>query len=205
MVHNLVDGLPIAAVEKLEELKKANKGIKFGFVGLEGFEERVAKLADAQVEDLLGPLATNQDALNLQVEELRDLIDGVISATENKIHDGGKIAPVPVDKLDANNLPAHWRHLISAGWINAHIVAEYIDRHADPMLGETIAAIFNERYQYLRSQLLSPGAIMDALYEYVTGPGSTSPRRQVAAQALLACLFEKCDIFEDTTAMKAAS
>jgi len=37
---------------------------------------------------------------------------------------------------------------------------------------------------------------MDGLYEYVTGIGTVPTARQVAAQALLAHLFESCDIFE---------
>jgi hypothetical protein len=47
MVHNLVDGLPVEAVLKLEELKKANSSKKFGFIGLEGFRERVFGLPQA--------------------------------------------------------------------------------------------------------------------------------------------------------------
>ena len=37
---------------------------------------------------------------------------------------------------------------------------------------------------------------MSSLYEDVTGIGIVLPARQVAAQALLAYLFESCDIFE---------
>ena len=44
MVHNLVDGLPIEAVEQIEALGKSNPEKKFGFIGLEGFQERVLSL-----------------------------------------------------------------------------------------------------------------------------------------------------------------
>jgi hypothetical protein len=60
------------------------------------------------------------------------------------------------------------------------------------------------RYQYLRAQNLPPSAIMSSLYEMVTGVGSVTPARQVAAQALLAFLFESCDIFEDDPAKVAS-
>jgi len=199
MVHNLVDGLPIEAVEKLEELKANNAGIQFGFIGLEGFESRIDELTHDQRSDLLGPVATNQDAQNLQVEELKFLIDGIIQATEDTDAALENIAPVPADKLEANELPAYWKSLISNGWQNAHIVASYLDNHHDPLRGETIANLFSDRYQYLKSQILSPASIMDGLYEYVTGIGSVPPARQVAAQALLAHLFESCDIFENIT------
>jgi hypothetical protein len=200
MVHNLVDGLPIDAVEVLEKLKKENPDIKFGFVGLEGFEERINALEDDQVESLLGPVATNDDARNLQIEELRDLVSAVAKEAQSMSATGSSIEPVPADKLDANDLPGHWRSLIAGGWQSAHLVASYLDRHPEPLVGERIARLFNERYQYLKAQNLPPGSIMTALYELVTGVGTVSPERQVAAQALLAHLFESCDIFENVTA-----
>ncbi len=59
--------------------------------------------------------------------------------------------------------------------------------------------MFNARYKYLKAQNLTPASIMDGLYEFVTGIGSVAPARQVAAQALLAHLFESCDIFENVS------
>ena len=197
MVHNLVDGLPIEAIEVLDELKKENPEIKFGFIGLEGLEQRIGGLNEAQVESLLGPVATNSDARSLQIGELRDLVNAVAKAAESMSAIGSPVEPVAADKLDANDLPGHWRSLIAGGWQNAHLVAGYIDRHPEPLVGERIARLFNEKYQYLKAQHLSPGAIMNSLYEFVTGAGTVSPERQVAAQALLAHLFESCDIFEN--------
>lgn len=200
MVHNLVDGLPVEAIEKLEELKNSNSGIGFGFVGLEGFEARIDKLDDGKKAELLGPAATNKDAQDVQVAELRDLISAVVSVTTTSDPKLDGISPVPVDKLEANKLPPYWQSMISGGWQNAHIVASYLDQHHDALIGETIAQLFSARYQYLKSQDLEPASIMDGLYEYVTGIGSVAPARQVAAQALLAHLFESCDIFENLSA-----
>jgi hypothetical protein len=197
MVHNLVDGLPVEAVEKLNELKEANPDIQFGFIGLEGFEERVDQLTLEQKNEILGPIATNGDALNLQVDELKSLIDSVIEATETAGQSNDDISPVSQGKLDGNHLPEYWKSLVSSGWQNAHVVVEYFDKHHDPMRGEMIAGMFNEKYLYLKSQNLSPASIMDGLYEFVTGIGSVSPARQVAAHSLLAHLFESCDIFEN--------
>ena len=107
------------------------------------------------------------------------------------------IEPVSQDKLQTNGLPVYWHHLISGGWRNAHLVSAYFGEHHDPLRGEQIATMFRDRYDYLKSQQLNPASIMDSLYEYVTGIGTVSPARQVAAQALLAHLFESCDIFEN--------
>jgi hypothetical protein len=199
MVHNLVDGLPVEAILKLDELQKANPSIKFGFIGLEGFEELILQLDQAPIEDLLGPLATNKDAQDVQVAEIQALIKGVVSGIDGNTAPPGDISPVPSDKLDANGLPPYWRSLVSGGWQNAHIVGSYLDAHHDPLIGENIASLFRARYQYLRAQGLASASIMDGLYEFVTGIGSVSPARQVAAQAVLAHLFESCDIFENLT------
>jgi hypothetical protein len=201
MVHNLVDGLPIDAVQAMDELKKANPTLEFGFVGLESFSQTIAKLPDSQIEELLGPTATNKDGQELQVPALRDLIKGIVEGTSGKSSPTiASIQPVPADKLDANDLPLHWRQLVANGWQNAHLVGDYFDRHPDPMTGETVASMFKERYQYLKAQNLPPASIMDSLYVFITGAGTVAPVRQVAAQALLAYLFESCDIFENVSA-----
>lgn len=48
MVLNLIDGLPVEAVETLAELQGANPKIRFGFIGKEGLEERVFKLSNGK-------------------------------------------------------------------------------------------------------------------------------------------------------------
>jgi hypothetical protein len=204
MVHNLVDGLPIEAVLKLKELERANSNHGFGFIGMEGFEVRIFALELSKIEDLLGIVASNHDAQNMQAAELRNLVANVAQVADESPFDVTAIRPVPPDKLDFNQLPSHWRSLIAHGWQNAHHVAEYLAHHHDPLTGERIAQALRVRYQYLKSQNMAPGAVMASLYELVTGIGSVTPARQVAAQALLAFLFESCDIFEDDPAKVAS-
>jgi hypothetical protein len=196
MVHNLVDGLPVEAIEKLEELRNADPSRKLGFIGLEGFEERIFSLDQEHIEALLGPAATNKDAQDLQASELRQLVTSIADAAEALPFDVASIRPVPAGKLDFNKLPGHWRMLISGGWQNTHLVSHYLRQHQNPLTGEIVAQTFRTRYQYLKAQNLAPGSIMSSLYEMVIGNGYVAPARQVAAQALLAYLFESCDIFE---------
>jgi hypothetical protein len=197
MAHNFVDGLPIKAVEELEKLKTAHKTRRFGFISIEGFAERIFGLDVPTIEELLGPAATAQDEQNLQPVELRELIAGVVAATDEVQSNLDPIKPVPLEKLVFNKLPGHWHALISGGWQNAHQVSKYLGRHRDTLIGEKIAKIFRNRYQYLKAQNLQPGAIMSGFYEMVAGIGNVTASRQVAAQAVLAFLFESCDIFED--------
>jgi hypothetical protein len=108
-----------------------------------------------------------------------------------------QVQPVPVNKLVFNKLPPHWAKLIEFGWGNAPLVAEYLANRPEPLIAEQLAEHFRNRYAYLKTENLAPGAIMSSLYETITGTGNVTPQRQVAAQALLAFLFESCDIFED--------
>lgn len=197
MVHNLVDGLPTDAILKLEALRAANKQHEFGFIGMEGFEAIIFGLPSNKIDSLLGMAATARDLHNLQPTELRELIAAIADATDKYPIDLGNIRPVPPRKLDFNMLPGHWRSMIAGGWQNAHLVGQYFARHHEPMIGERIAQRFRVRYQYLKAQNLSPGTIMSGLYEDITGIGAVSPARQVASQALVAYLFESCDIFEN--------
>jgi hypothetical protein len=99
IVHNLVDGLPVEAVQTLDSLGKSHPTRKFGFIGLEGFQERIFRLDHSRIEQLLGVVATSQDAQNLQISELRDLISGVAAAGDEVEFDVTTIRPVPPEKL----------------------------------------------------------------------------------------------------------
>jgi hypothetical protein len=197
MVHNFIDGLPIEAVETLKQIEKLDVARKFGFISMPWFEVQIFSLSPSKIEKLLDPVATDQDFQSMQAAELRDLIAAIVTATDELLPMKNEIKPVPVDKLDFNKLPGHWRALISAGCQNSRNVADYLSRHPDPLMGETIAQMFRDRYRYLKSENLPPAKIMSTLYEMITGIGAVPPHRQVAAQALLAFLFESCDIFED--------
>ncbi len=196
MVHNLIDGMPTEAITTLKALETANPELVFGIIGLEGFAERVFKLTPSKIGTLLGPAASDDDAKNLDIATLRRLVNDLAAAADAAQPEGVDLRPVPVDKLAYNQLPNHWKSLISGGWINAPIVASYFERHPDPLTGDKVAALFKGKYTYFKAQHLAPGDIMAALFELVTGIGNVLPQQQVAAQALLAFLFENCDIFE---------
>ncbi|OGU20470.1 MAG: hypothetical protein A2580_15380 [Hydrogenophilales bacterium RIFOXYD1_FULL_62_11] len=201
MVHNLIEGMPVEAILTLKVLEDSDKKRKFGFIGIEGFEERVFKLNPYQIAMLLGPAASESDSQNLDAATLRSLVQELATEADAIDFNLLDLRPVPPDKLVYNDLPNHWKHLITGGWKNAHLVGAYFDRHHDPLTGERAAKLFRDRYSYLNAQHLQPGDIMASLYELVTGIGSVQPQQQVAAQALLAFLFENCDIFKRDPAM----
>lgn len=196
MVHNLVDGMPVQAVASLKALEKENPTIKFGFIGYEGFVDRVFSLSAERIASLLGPAASEDDSKSIDITTLRKLVNDLATVADGPQLEALDLRPVPVNKLAYNNLPNHWKMLIAGGWMNAPFVETYFQRHPDPLTGDKVATLFRAKYEYYKVQNLTPGEIMSALFELVTGVGSVLPQQQVAAQALLAYLFENCDIFE---------
>jgi len=202
--HNLLNGLPTEAVIAIEGLKSANQGKVIGLIGPSKLEEYTLALSPTDLLELLGPAATAEDTRNLKMAEVASLMDSVICAMSTGSPADSDIKPVPVDKLEFNKLPEHWCGLIRSGIQNAHYVADFLAQHHDVEVGSSIAAAFNNQYRTLRLEGLAPGPIMDKLYEGITGVGSVTAQRQVAAHALLAHLFESCDIFERKPAQVAS-
>ncbi|RWQ24203.1 ABC-three component system protein [Mesorhizobium sp.] len=195
--HNLVDGLPTEAVLKLEAMKKDYPETVFGLVSPATLESMTLALSEPDLLQMLGPAATAEDSRNLNLAEVRAAVDALIASISQGAVQSSKIQPVPQDKLAFNKLPDHWVHLIAAGSKNAPHVREYFERHPVAETGDIVAENFSTMYRALKLENMAPGEIMDALYERVTGLGFVSAARQVAAQALLAYLFDACDIFED--------
>lgn len=195
MVLNLVDGVPVEAIEAIEALKVANPSFKIGLIGKEGIEERVFRLSSERIASLLGPTATPVETKSLDIAVLRKLVDH-LALSDAPPPESVDLNLVPVGKLTHNGLPMHWQMFVRSGWANAPIVASYFARHPNPLKGDQVGTLLTQKYQSLKAQNLSPGNIMIALLELVTGQGPVPPQNQVAAQALLTHFFESCDIFE---------
>jgi hypothetical protein len=91
--HNLVNGLPVAVVLKIENMKIDYPKHKFGLIGPAGLEERVFKLSPADLLELLGPAATAADTRNLRMEDVRDLVDSLMSGITSPPSNRRNITP----------------------------------------------------------------------------------------------------------------
>lgn len=204
-VHNLLDGTATdATVLKLGEMRKANPGHTFGIVGKKGFEHRIFNLPEADIIALIGMAVSAEDTRNMKLELVAELINEIMNAVEEAPLDALEPKPVPIDKLTFNKLPKHWCHTIRSQMANAQLVEVYLDRHIDVERGMKVAALFRHRYLGLKEQGLPPGDIMAGLFEAIVGVGSVTNDRVVAAGAVIAYLFQACDIFEDKPFEEAA-
>lgn len=196
-VHNLIDGIPAEVILTIGDLKKQHTAYKFGLAGPEWFADTLFSLDQTDIIEFLGPAATAEQSHGLDIEVVKELLAAMTKDIHTAPIDEGTPRPVPVDKLDFNKLASHWRYLIRSGSPNAVHVAKYFDRHPDPEFGKLVARTFNEKYTALKLQGLPPDAIMAELYHQTAGSGIVPPMRQVATQAVLAHVFDSCDIFED--------
>lgn len=196
MVHNIIEGLPVEAIQKINGLKKENTDIELSLLGPHNIANIMATFSESGLEKFLGSAARNTDFRNLQMSEVKELVDAIVSVTTAPPMTD-HIEPVSSQKIQRNHIPAHWAALLQGGRMNEHHIQDYFKKHQIPTRGETLAKIFRDRYAELVAEKLSPSAILDWLYIKIVGPEEVDPSRQVAAHTLLAYLFERCDIFEN--------
>ena len=193
--HNLSAGTPIEASLAIDELASKHPTIKIGLVGPPAIMDSAFQLPIAKLEQIIGP-TQEPFHVSVAVAELRQLVAVLARDADTVVAESVDLRPVPVKKLEYNKLPWRWKNTIEMGWKDTHVVGEYIDNHADPTIGDRIATLFRTRYKDLKLQELEPGGIMDHLLMVVVGYGTVTHPRMVAAYALLAFLFENCEIFE---------
>lgn len=196
-VNNLLDGLPSDVILTIEKLRTENPGCKFHLVGLEWFADAIFGLPETDIVHFLGPAATAEQTHGLDLEIVRELLAAMTKDIPAAPIDEGDPRPVPVDKLEYNEIAGHWAYFLRTGTANAKHVQQYCDRHSDPEYGKLVASRFTKKYVALKMQRLAPNAIMAELYDQTAGNGIVPPMRHVAVQAVLAYVFESCDIFED--------
>lgn len=196
MVHNIVEGLPVDAVQRIAIIEKENPSLEISVVGQPSIAKIMETFPEHQLEKFLGRKARNEDFRSIQMSEVKDLVDAIVLGTPTTPMTE-HITPVSPEKITINKIPDHWSVLLQAGRANEHRIQDYFNQHRVPTRGETLASIFRNRYSELVAEKLPPSTIMYWLYHKIVGPEELEPSRQVAAYTLLAYLFERCDIFEN--------
>lgn len=103
----------------------------------------------------------------------------------------------PAEKMLKNQLTEKSHFLISMGLSKAREVAEFVGHVAlrDGQFPERLKAGFLEQYQKQRALGIGGDDLFSLLHQFASGY-SYNFRRQAAGLAVLAYLFEKCEVFE---------
>ena len=193
-VHNSSNGLGPHVVKKLLELNGRHESVLATSWGYEELRRKVFELSEPDIASLLGPGPSQKDMLNLGYEDLRDVLltiaDRGVGVSQQDLR------PPSPDKLSANSLSTNTQMMLRFGMWKAHLVGEFFARWPDPSFGDNVAKNFKQKYEEYKAVGMMPDAIFDRLQEFAGGSRRGDTGHEAAVLAVLAYLFEQCDIFE---------
>lgn len=133
-------------------------------------------------------------------EELGVVCSVLASAPPNQSEAQVELALPVREKIEFNNLGSDSTQRITDGLSQSARVADFVafQNRTNPAFGRSLAARFRSEYYAAIAELLGPDEIFDRLVERAyenAGPVDT-PQVRAAALAVVAYLFELCEIFE---------
>lgn len=203
-VHNAPDGrLGPHIIEELARLRQENPKIKISHCG---YEEMLAKFRRLSLQDLeswFGPSLTMEANVNLGYSDLVAVLTH-ISITPAPAT--SEVKDVSRGKIEANLLSQAVADFLKIGMQKSPLVNQFFNNWKSPIYGEQIAQAFKTEYVALRDRIpqLHPDEIFGRLEAWAGGVANTTPTHKAAVLAVMAYLFDKCEIFEDAKSIGAA-
>jgi hypothetical protein len=188
-------------IKALLRLRQQNHEISIGHWG---YEEMLAKLRKLNLQDLeswFGPSLTMEANVSLGFQDLLAVLQHI------------KVAPAPAatevkdvsrGKIEANSLSHAVADFLKIGMQKSPLVAQFFSSWKNPIYGDQIAVAFKNKYIALRDAVpdLHPDEIFGRLEEWAGGHADTTPTHKAAVLAVMAYLFDKCEIFEDALTVR---
>jgi hypothetical protein len=138
--------------------------------------------------------STEKEILNVTFAELETITKFLVSG--QVCLDISLIVVPPKDKIKKNALSSTTEQQITMGLVQVKQVGDYIRKHPDTEFGERLRLGFVKEYERLKTEEHMSG---DELFERLLGfacAGKTDFKEKAAALAVLAYLFEACEVFE---------
>jgi hypothetical protein len=201
-VHNAPDGrLGPHIIEALAKLAQENPQIKIGHCGWEEMLTKFRQLSLQDLESWFGQSLTMEANVNLGYSDLMAVLTH-ISITPTPAT--SEVKDVSQGKIEANLLSRVVADFLKIGMQKSPLVMQLFDNWKNPVYGEQIASAFKSQYLSLRdaTPALHPDEIFGKLETWAGGVVNTTPTHKAAVLAVMAYLFDKCEIFEDAQAMR---
>ena len=191
-VHNDGRGLPPKAVQNLDRFREEHPSITIETWSKDELERVARRLNQDEWESIFGVAPS---ALAMKAVVADDVAEVIRHLESVEPPPDAPIRAPSVDKIAKNGLSEQAVILLNAGKQKDGVVKRYFETHHRPDFGEKIAEAFRNRYQSLRKGERLPDEILLSLWQFI-GEGA-STRHSSAELAVLAYLFDRCDIFED--------
>jgi hypothetical protein len=192
-VHNDRDGLAPDILKLILELERGHEPVRCAIWGFEEIRQIFFEINSDSIASILGPAPTDRDIQNVRFDDLKLVLDNISS---RRAVEGPDLRPVPSDKLRANGLSESVEMLLTAGMKKADLVGTFFSQWYDPTYGDSIAEAFRQKYAQLRAANYLPDDIFRELWSFAGGAEKGLPEHEASVLAVLAHLFEQCDIFE---------
>lgn len=199
-VHNSPDGrLGPHIIELLAKLRNENPMIKIGHCGYEEMLTKFRQLSLQDLESWFGPSLTMEANVNLGYSDLVVVLNHI---NITPMLTSSDVKDVSRGKIEANLLSQAVADFLKIGMQKSPLVAQFFRNWNNPTYGEQIALSFKNEYLALRgvTPLLHPDEIFGRLEAWAGGTTNTTPTHKAAVLAVMAYLFDKCEIFEDANA-----
>lgn len=200
-VHNAHDGrLGPHIIACIEDLRSKNPKIKLIPFGYQELLVKFRKVTLPDLESWFGPSITGLVNLNLGYQDLKSVLTHITQAQPLAIT---QIQDVSPGKIEANLLSDEVSNFLKIGMQKAALVTRFFERWPDPSYGEQVAAAFHEKYLWLRNvrPVMHPDEIFGQLEFWAAGTVDHTPQHKAAVLAVMAYLFDRCEIFEDAKAV----
>ena len=203
-VHNAHDGrLGPHIIEALAKLGRDNPKITMGYCCDEEIIAKYRQLDCQDLESWFGPSLTMEAKFNWG---FGDLVAVLTHISITPVPTTSEVKDVSRGKIEANLLSHAVADFLKIGMQKSMLVAQLFNNWKNPTYGEQIAQAFKSKYMTLRDQipLLHPDEIFGRLETWAGGTANITPTHKAAVLAVMAYLFDKCEIFEDAKTVGAA-
>lgn len=203
-VHNQHDGLPADVVDALLKIEVDNPDLAIDQWPPGHLLELTRHLTEDQLQWLFGYPPREREMRDLDRGDIATAVAGLAVESTSWKPDATGLPVVDAHKLDYNELSEYSRRLITAGIAQARMVESYFDNNPDPTLRDRAGMLMKVGWLDLQRQGVTGDEAFDALYRKVAAHVEGS-REATASLALLAYMFESCDIFDNPPADWAGS
>jgi hypothetical protein len=200
-VHNAPDGrLGPHIIESLEKIRLTNPEITIATCGHAELLIEFRRLSLRDLESWFGPSLTMEANLSLGYQDLAAVLTH-INVSSPPVN--AEVKDVSRGKVEANLLSAAVADFLKIGMQKSHLVSGFFQNWTDPTYGERVASTFRKEYISLRSVIppLHPDEIFGQLEAWAGGASNNTPSHKAAVLAVMAYLFDRCEIFEDAKSM----